>query len=372
MKKIAIIGASYLQLPLILKAKNLGYETHVFAWQCGDIGEEAANYFYPISIIEKEDILRECRRLKIDAICSIASDLAAITVNYIANALNLIGNSLECTLKCTNKYKMRECFFQHNVPSPMSILVKDIKELIDIEYTFPIIIKPSDRSGSRGITKLENAIGLSKAFLKAYKESFTKEVLIEEYVVGEEYSIECISYRGRHSYLATTKKHTTGAPHFIETGHEEPSGLEEALIEKVKNIIFHALDSLGIQNGASHSEVKIDSEGNIKIIEVGARMGGDCIGSHLVELSTGYDYLKMVIDIALGYEPCICKNNTGIGVEIRYIMNGEDLEKFKTLEVNNPSSILYNSRISKSIYEKVTDSSNRIGCYIIKKGEINE
>ena len=78
MKNLAIIGASFLQLPLILKAKEMGYKTHVFAWKANDVGEQAADVFYPISIVEKEKILEECRKIGIDGICSIASELTML------------------------------------------------------------------------------------------------------------------------------------------------------------------------------------------------------------------------------------------------------------------------------------------------------
>lgn len=109
-KNLAIIGASYLQLHLIQKAKKLGYITHVFAWKINDVGERAADYFYPISIVEKECILKKCREIGICGICSIASDLAVITVNYVAEELGLNGNSLETTDVSTNKYLMRQIF----------------------------------------------------------------------------------------------------------------------------------------------------------------------------------------------------------------------------------------------------------------------
>ena len=98
MKNIAIIGASYLQVPLIKKAKEMGLTTHVFAWEAGDPGERDADHFYPISITEKEKILEKCRGIGISGITSIASDLAAVTVNYVADSLGLPGNSMECAL----------------------------------------------------------------------------------------------------------------------------------------------------------------------------------------------------------------------------------------------------------------------------------
>ena len=103
LKKLVIIGANDFQNQLILKAKSLGYETHVFAWRDGAIGESTADYFYPISIVEKEEILEKCREIKPDGICSIASDLATITVNYVAEKLGLACNATAFTNIQTNK-----------------------------------------------------------------------------------------------------------------------------------------------------------------------------------------------------------------------------------------------------------------------------
>lgn len=236
MKKIAIIGASYLQLPLIEKAKSMGIETHVFAWAVGDVGEKSADYFYPISIIEKEKILDKCREIGIDGICSIASDLAASTVNYVAGALGLIGNSADCALISTNKHLMREAFKENGDPSPKSILVTSVEDVKDIQY--PVIVKPIDRSGSRGITKLLSSNGLEEAIENAKNQGFEKKALVEEFVTGQEYSIECISCRGKHYFLAMTKKYTTGAPNFIETGHMEPAPVSAEILEKTKKLFF--------------------------------------------------------------------------------------------------------------------------------------
>ena len=128
MKKLAIIGASYLQEPLIEKAKSMGIETHVFAWAAGDVGEKSADYFYPISIVEKDEILKRCREIGIDGICTIASDLAVITVNYVANNMGLTANSIACTEKSTNKHLMRAAFEKNGDPSPKSILVSSIDD----------------------------------------------------------------------------------------------------------------------------------------------------------------------------------------------------------------------------------------------------
>lgn len=363
-KNLAIIGASYLQLPLIEKAKAMGYTTHVFAWAVGDVGEAAADHFYPISIVEKDAILEKCREIGICGICSIASDLAAITVNHVAHALGLPCNSPEATARSTNKHLMRLAFEEHGDPSPKSVLVDENTDLKTLKLAYPVIVKPTDRSGSRGIYKVECREDLAMAVRDAMAEGFEKKALVEEFAEGQEYSVECISYRGVHHFLALTLKYTTGAPHFIETGHREPAPVSDETVERVKDVVFHALDSLGIKDSASHSEVKIADDGTIRIIEIGGRMGGDCIGSDLVRYSTGYDFVKMVIQVACGEAPDFEKICRPRAVESIFIFNQSDLEEFERLKREEPERLLQVVDMHPENIGRTTDSSNRAGCYI--------
>lgn len=366
MKKIAIIGANDFQNPLILKAKSLGYETHVFAWQDGSIGEKTADYFYPISIVEKDEILEKCKEIGIDAIATIASDLATLTVNYVAEKLGLPGNSLECTKKSTNKYEMRKAFKEAGVATPGFEIVsspEDIEKLSDMEY--PLIVKPTDRSGSRAITKIYKKEELEEAISKAIENSFEKKAIVEEYIEGNEFSAEGITYNGEHKFLTITRKATTGAPHFIETGHIEPAGLSKDMEEKIYNELTKALTALQITNSATHSEFKITPNGDVRIIEIGARMGGDCIGSDLVQISTGYDFIKMVIDVAMGNKPSFEKVTEPKIAVIRFIFNKKDLEDFERVKKEAPELIYFVSKIEDISSHKVVDSSSRFGFYIL-------
>lgn len=364
-EKLVIIGANDFQNQLILKAKSLGYETHVFAWEDGAVGKENADYFYPVSIIEKEEILRICKEIKPTGICSIASDLAVITVNYVAEKLGLPCNKYETTLKCTNKYFMREAFSKQNIPTPKFTKTDASLENLNLDgFKYPLIVKPTDRSGSRGINKVNNFDELKTAVKNSIQDSFEKRVIIEEFIEGSEYSCECISYNGEHHFLAFTKKFTTGAPHYIETGHIQPSDIDEKYHNKIKHIIFKALDALEIRNGASHSEFKIDKDGNVGIIEIGARMGGDCIGSDLVYLSTGFDFMKMVIDVACGKKPEIIKTGKAQTAKIRFIFNQNDIDELEQIKNENKVNIYRISNIDHANENHVTDSSNRLGYYI--------
>ena len=150
--------------------------------------------------------------------------------------------------------------------------------------------------------------------------------MVEEFVEGQEYSVEYISYEGVHTFLAVTFKFTTGAPRFIESGHFQPAPISKELESRIRAVVEHALDSLEIKYGASCTEVKVDDKGNIKLIEVCPRMGGDCIGSDLVKYSTGYDYVGMVAQIACGEKPDFTKIVDPIPAESVFIFTQEDLD----------------------------------------------
>ncbi len=310
-KKLAIIGGSYLQLPIVKKAKEMGIETHCFSWRDGAVCADVADFFYPISIIEKEEILKKCQEIGINGITTIASDTAVVTVNYVASRMGLLSNPDRYSEVTTNKYKMRQCFLDNDVPSPKFTLVEDLGHYQITGFRFPLIVKPTDRSGSRGVEKVLDPVQLEEAVSRAQKESFEHKAIIEEFVTGREISVESISNEGKHTILQITDKVTTGAPFFVELEHHQPSSLPDNIKDRVRAIVLKALDALHIQYGASHSELKITEDGDIRVIEIGARMGGDFIGSDLVRLSTGYDFLKGVIEVALGefHKPQITKQN---------------------------------------------------------------
>lgn len=300
MEKIAIIGASYLQLPLVKKAKEMGLYSICFAWETGAVCKDEVDEFYPISIVEKEQILEVCREKQINGICTIASDVASPTVAFIAENLGLVGNSYEVAMRANNKYIMRQAFSVAGIPCPAYHKITYFEQLNAETFRLPLIVKPTDRSGSLGITKVEKFEDLHNAVETALHCSFKHEAIIEEYVEGREISVEFISYQGKHYPLQITDKVTTESPHFVELEHHQPADLSEEQYKQIYSLTERALDALGVVNGASHSEYKITEVGKIYIMEIGARMGGDFIGSDLVQLSTGYDYLRGVIEVALG------------------------------------------------------------------------
>lgn len=300
MKKLAIIGASYLQVPLIERAREMCIETHVFAWARGsEPGKDCSDQYYPVSVTKKEQILEICKAIQIDGIISIGSDLAMPAVNFVANRMNLVGNSQECTVLTTNKYAMRVKLSENDLPCPK------FQKITSVDYStegleFPLIVKPTDRSGSRGIAKLDDSKNISIAIEKALAESLVKEVIIEEFIEGREISVEMISWQGSHHLITFTDKVCTGEPYFVELEQHVPANLSPSLKSRIVALVKETLTVLGVENGASHTELLITKKDEIFIVEVGARMGGDNIGSDLVQLSTGYDFVRGIIEIALG------------------------------------------------------------------------
>lgn len=301
MTKVAIIGASYLQLPVYHKANEMGFQTIGFAWEDGAVAKDYCDRFYSISIVDKDLILEVCQKEKIDGILSIASDVAVTTVNYVASKMGLPGNSIESAIYSTNKFLMREKLKLAGLLCPKYFLIKKSSDIKSDggKINYPAIVKPVDRSGSMGVTKVFYSDELEQAVPIALEASFSNQAIVEEFIDGVEVSVEMISFNGVHYGLAITDKETSGSPHFVELAHHQPSQLPKRIQKEIFKTAKKGLDALGITNGASHPEFIISLKGNI-ITEIGARMGGDFIGSDLVSLSTGYDFLKGVLLVAIG------------------------------------------------------------------------
>lgn len=365
LKKIAIIGASYLQLPLVLKAKSMGIETHCFAWEDGAVCKEVSDYFYNISVLDKEKILEKCREIRIDGITTIATDMAVPTICFVAEMLGLVSNSYESSLISTNKNLMRQKFIEFDVNSPKFIEVDQYSKNLFIGFKFPLIVKPVDRSGSRGVSKVDTESELIEAINIACDESFVHKSIVEEFIEGDEVSVETISWKGNHYILTVTDKTTTGSPHFVELAHHQPSQLPVKVLNTIQEETIKALNAVGVEYGAGHTEFRITNMGDVFILEVGARMGGDFIGSHLVELSTGYDFLRGVINIALNnFEKPSVKKKAASGV---FFLCKETEEIRVFFEKSNEFDI--EKQILNDDLKAITNSNDRSGYLIYQSNQ---
>lgn len=376
MKKIIILGASILQVPGIKKAKEMGLYVIVLDMDPNAVGFKYADEYYVVSTTDIDAVLELAKKIKPDGIITLASDKPMLTVAKVGEVLGMNTISTETSIKVTNKARMRDALQKENVPIPRYMVVNTIEEYLDkiSQFNDKFIVKPVDSSGSRGIFLVENIKQAKWAYNHSLKYSSTGEVLIEEYMEGPEVSVESITVNGETEVIAITDKYTTGAPHFVELGHNIPSILSEELKKEIEITTKKAIRALGINVGPSHTEIKITSEG-AKIVEVGARLGGDNITTHLVPLAKGVDIVKKVIEIALG-ENIIIPKSTNSAAAIRYIKLNKGIIKNivgleSAMEIEGVEEITFTKKIGDEI-GSLTSSTDRAGFVIAKSNNIND
>jgi biotin carboxylase len=279
---------------------------------------------------------------------------------------------METAIRSTDKGEMIKCFEACGVEHPWYYILRDADDFDDVisKITYPCITKPTDNSGSRGVM-LINSIEELKAAVE-YSSSCGRggSVIVEEYLSGNEVSVEIIVLSGTVHVLQVTDKITTGAPHFVETGHTQPSRLSEKDVEAIKDLAARAVKAVGIENGPAHVEIMLTKNGP-RMIELGARMGGDCITTHLVPLSTGIDMIKAVIQISCGETPDLTpKFNKGSAIRFIDAKQGVVKEINGVEEAKNTEGVIEVS-LTKKVGDKlegVKSSTDRVG-FVIAQGE---
>jgi len=305
MKKVLIVGASAWQVPMIKKAKALGYQVGVVDYNPNAVGIAHADAYFNASTNDPEGVYNAAREFGADGITSVATDMPMRSIAYACEKLGLTGIAPDVAVRATDKAEMIRAFARYDVPHPWYYVVEkgDLAAIKD-KLTYPCICKPIDNSASRGVVVIENEAQLEQAISYSAQNGRSGTVIVEELLRGEEISVEAFAVKGQVHVLQITDKLTTGAPHFVEMGHSQPSRLPTQAQEKIRDLACRAVKAVGIQNGPAHVEIMLTEQGP-KMVELGARMGGDCITTHLVPLSTGIDMIKATMDICLGQTPDI-------------------------------------------------------------------
>ena len=355
--KLAIIGASTGQLPLCEKAKKLGINTICFAWPKGAICRDVVDKFYPISIFEKDTIVEICKSEQIDGVVSNASDLTAEVVSFIATELNLHGIEYESFIRLKDKSVVRH-------------LTRGVKELCQVKtfsasevgnIPFPCVVKPKTGAAKKGVFFISSEADLRNAVEENLQES--DDVIIEEFISGQEVSVETISFENKHYVVQITDKCNSGAPHFVELAHHQPSLMSDEVWNKIRKIVPDMLNAVSYRDGAAHVELKVGRNNEIYLIEINPRGGGDEISNKLVQLSTGYDYVKGMIDVALGqFEPPIVQKSGFAGVYYLCNQTAYLLPIFKS--VAKPSWLVEMNYNACEELHYATDNYSRDGFFI--------
>lgn len=370
-KRLLVLAAGILQVPVIKKAKEMGIYVIAADGDPNAVGLKYADKVIVVNITSEGEVLKVAREEHIDGVIHPCSEVSMNVMGRLNDELGLSGINREQAIRATNKHLMREAFEKGNAPSPKSFLTENVDDAwmyLQNDFSTDGILKPSRNSGSRGIAKVSR--DMEKAdFVKAYdialNESRDKSVLIEQFIEGPEFSIEIIVWNGKVNVLTVTDKKTTGAPHFVELGHNQPSCFSATEVETLKAAAVAGVKALGVNNCACHAEAKL-MEGKAYLMEIGARLGGDFISTELTHLSTGIDMVAAAINVALGVEPDLKPKEEPKGVCIRYFCpNPGTLVSISNTEIlKDPRVYLW------EIYHKVGDVIPEVTSSLCRSGHV--
>lgn len=307
-KAVIILGLQEPGNTDIELVQSLGYQTLLFK---SDVTlQDALSADLPVEInlndedavIEKAQALQE--KYDICAVFSLNEYRIALAAR-IKEALQLPnGLPYQAALNCRNKKLTRQRLAEHGVGSAQFTLVRTPEEAMAAmdRFTWPVVIKPSNEAGSILVTICHTNEELCAAVeaIRTHSENWVgqtldREILMEEYLSGPEYSVEACTIKGTTTVFAVTAKQTHKS---FEVGHLVPAPLPEADVQAIHQVVHDALKALGVDDAVTHTEVKLTPAGP-RIIEVNARPGGDRI--HLLVLAvTGYNLRELSLHVALG------------------------------------------------------------------------
>ena len=374
MKKILIIGAGFLQSFVIQKAKSLGYIVLAVDADPNAIGFQYADGFEVVNIVDEEACLSYAKKENIDGVLTAATDYGVLTAAYIAQEMNLPGLEYEVAKLIKNKYLVRKRLFEQHVDDTQQAYevdgTTDIEKLGQ-ELVFPVMVKPCDGSGSRGASRVDKPEDLKSACQYAMAGSITHRAEIESFIVGREYGVESLVADGEVHVLGIMQKWMTDPPYYAELGHAIPSSLSDDLEEKIKACVKKAIIALGINFGSVNMDLLVTDSGNVHIVDIGARMGGNMIGSSIIPYGTGIDYMANMIRNAAG-DPVVLEvaKKCAVATRLLAFKTGGVITKlpdFDTLASEYGVEIFHHLEIDQQINDYHT---NLDGCgYIIARAE---
>lgn len=339
MKKVLLLGGSYFQIPSIRKAKELGYYTITCDYLPDNPGHKYADEYYNVSTTDKEAVLELAKKLEIDGIVCYASDPSAPTAAYVAEKMGLPGNPYESVLILSNKDMFRKFLKDNGFKVPKAMGYDDVKKAEqDLDgFHFPIMVKPVDSSGSKGVSKIEAKEELSKAVENALSYSRSKRFILEEYVNMYGYQIagDGFSVDGKLVFRCFANEHfeASGVNPYVPIGESWPYNMPQRVHDKIHAEIQRALDLLGMKNGAYNFDIRIDEEENVYLMEIGPRNGGNLI-PQVTKYATDVDMVEYTIKAAMGEDLSDLKMAEVVGYWSNYMIHSSVPGKLVELKID--------------------------------------
>jgi biotin carboxylase len=301
---LLVLAAGPLQIPALTGAREMGIRTIALDGNPDAAGFPLADAHYVVDIRSHSAVEQIARKERINGIMTLCTDMPVRVVASVGQSLGLPTLTSEAAANATDKRLMRRAFVARNAPSVHFNEVDDFDAavLAAKRIGYPVAIKVPCSSGSRGVFQAGNDAELHIGFCAARRYEAVQGLLIEEWIQGPELSVEGMCHHGDITIVQLTDKCVFSGPFPVESGHTQPSTLAPAAQNAIREATVSGVQALGLDNCAFHAELKFSNRGP-RIIEIGARLGGDRISTHLTPLSTGIDLVRASIQIAVGRSP---------------------------------------------------------------------
>lgn len=366
-KAVLIFGAGPLQRSIIVRAKQMGLYTVGIDPAADAFCRNDVDSFEIVGGQDYEGTCAVVDKYGIDCIVTAATDKPLVMMARVAEKYKFPFFSVETAQWSTDKYQMKQRFLSGGISCAKGRLAKTADDVSDFE--FPVIVKPRDNSGSRGVKLCRGKAELQQCMTEALSVSRLDSVLVEEYIEGQEFSIESLHYNGKSEVVQFTEKTTTEFPYNVELGHIQPASISDENKGRVRGLIAKIGQALHFENCPSHTELKINDRG-IFVIETSPRLGGDYITSTLTPLTTGINMEDELLRLSLG-EDILVKPNHVQYAGVRYLSLDEGKVIKNVPDVKSvrdwPNVIDFSFLLHKGDQvNKITSSLNRYGLFIVR------
>jgi carbamoyl-phosphate synthase large subunit len=309
--KLHVVGGGVGQVTLVQKAKALGLRVLVTDMYDNPPCRALADEFEQINTTDRLQTLAASQRHDCNAIATDQTDVAVPTVAYVAQQRGWPGIGVDTALRFTNKRIMREALRElcpDNIPGFRYFTNRDESIAYVRAAKRKLVVKPTDAQGSRGVCVVEPGDDATWHVTQAFNGGFGDGILVEEFAGGNEVAVESVAIAGKPYLLAISSKDHYPENDAIDMRVNFPSALSDAMAQKLWELARRVVTGLGLRNGLSHAEFKVDGE-QITVIEIAARGAGSGVSSHIVPFLTGFDTTGAVIDFAFGRAPATTIGN---------------------------------------------------------------
>lgn len=376
-RTILIVGGGYGQLPAIRVARELGWRSVVVDRSGAAPGMMLADEAHEIDIVDAASVVALARKLGVDGVMTMQSDIGVPTVGAVVDGLGLPGVGELVGRRCSNKIETRRCLAAAGVPQPDFRVVQTIEsaERAACELGFPCVIKAPASSGSRGVVKVSDQSEMPAAFAEAMRYAPGGELLVEAFVCGTEFGAQSFSVEGRCRLVLPHNDTLSDPPYMVPTGHSFPVNLEVGARMRLEAAVARCVEALGIWSGPANIDLIVHESGEVRIIEVGARIGATCL-PELVHCFTGIDWVKETLRAAVGEvpdlkvlrgQPCaaaiLYSKADGSLVEINVL--GGTLSHPNVVEIEVTAAV-------GDVVSRLRKGTDRIGRVLVKAGSARE